>query len=275
MKMNNMKKLFLAAMSAAAAMTFAAKASAVTPSDSTRTVLSDSVSISENGDNHFIVSVLGHKIGISPKDNDTETTSSDCHGWTSDFGDLAMEFGVSPIVGIDYAGYAEKGFLDPTGLGGFHFGFDAWSAGYEFMSGASIRTGLRFEVDDHLLPDSYTIKCENGRILPVMTPEGTKKSKLTMAWLCIPLKVTMPLTSDWEVGFWGEAGFLGKSHTKYKKPKVKDKGVGGLNKFRFSAGAMMTFDDIGVFCEYTFTPLFKDGYGPDAHTLSAGILLNM
>jgi hypothetical protein len=82
-------------------------------------------------------------------------------------------------------------------------------------------------------------------------------------------------------GLWISAGLIGGlkmgSHTKVKidGKKYKDRNDFNINPFRGGSTVRLGYKGFNIFGTYYFTPLFKDGRGPEMDPITVGIgLLN-
>ncbi|HLN73980.1 MAG TPA: outer membrane beta-barrel protein [Prolixibacteraceae bacterium] len=107
------------------------------------------------------------------------------------------------------------------------------------------------------------------------------KSKLTVSYLKVPLLLEFQVpVSDHEGRLFVNAGLVGGmklgSHTKIKHGDTKDKNRSGfyLNNFNYAATARVGYKDIGVFANYSLTPLFEKGKGPELTPYTIGLSFN-
>lgn len=218
----------------------------------------------------LVLSVGGYNITM----NSLEKTR--CH-YANDklsFGN-AVEFGLNTLTGTDYKKYpaGDNNFLDLNVAKSFHFGFNilSYSTSLNHTSSLRIGTALHFMCDNYVFDNNVTLKRVDGLIVPVELEKDYKKSKLTAAYIGVPVNLTYRYRRA-AITLTGYADLLINSHTKYKKPKEKEH-LSGLNQFQLGFGANVTFASFGVYGKYCASPLFKNDVGPEAHLLNFGIIL--
>ncbi len=149
-------------------------------------------------------------------------------------------------------------------------------------------TGLGFSFNDYAFDERrVTIEKNNetGMIVPVMVPENDnngnliKKSKLHVNYITAPLllEVKTPLRMG-SSRMYLSGGVIGSlylgAHTKYKYndgDKVKSDSSFNINQWKYELTGRIHFGDFSVFANYSMTPLFKSGKGPEVYPLMIGI----
>lgn len=145
-------------------------------------------------------------------------------------------------------------------------------------------TGLGFSFTDYTFNDPITLEKQDGygMVVPVsIIKEGTsvKKSKLHVNYITAPLmlEIKTPLRMGSSRLYIG-GGVIGSlylgSHTKFKyhnKDKEKYKGGLHINQWKYEVTGRIGFGDFCVFANYSMTPLFKNGKGPEVYPLMIGI----
>ena len=140
-------------------------------------------------------------------------------------------------------------------------------------------TGMGISYNNYKFDNPYTIRKVNGVIEPLaLSAEGYEKSKLTVAWLTVPLMLEFQIpVNDRSNKLFIAGGILGGlnigSHTKVKWDDKKEKERGGfsINPFKYAAICRVGMKDISLFATYNLSPLFKDGKGPELTPFSVGI----
>jgi hypothetical protein len=121
-------------------------------------------------------------------------------------------------------------------------------------------------------------KNSEGLLIPV-TLESAKKSKLNLNYLTIPLilEVNTPLKlNNQHLSL--AAGVIGGlnigNHTKIKyddNSKEKVRGNFNVNPFKYELTGRLGLGEFCLFANYSMTPLFKEGKGPELYPLVVGI----
>ena len=208
--------------------------------------------------------------------------------WTGSFNGhwAGLEVGMNMFHQTDYSmynsslGYGEFFDLIPGKSLTWNLNFAEWAFKNEANNFALV-TGLGFSFSDYTFDRTITIEKENGdgRIVPVdLNPEGLKKSKLNVTYLTAPLilEVKTPLRMGGS-RLYISGGVIGGlnigSHTKYKYQKDKEKFRSNyhLNPFKYELTGRLGFGDFCLFANYSLSPLFKDGKGPELYPLMIGI----
>jgi hypothetical protein len=145
-------------------------------------------------------------------------------------------------------------------------------------------TGMGISFNDYALDLPVTMEKENGtgKTIPVNIQQenkSVKKSKLHVNYLTVPLllEVKTPLRMG-SSRLSLSAGAIGSlyigSHTKYKyndSGKVKIQGNYNVNQWKYDLTGRIHFGDFSVFANYSMTPLFENGRGPEIYPLMVGI----
>lgn len=186
-----------------------------------------------------------------------------------------MDIGFNVLTGTDYKGQWEDNgdFLDMRGGKSIRFAFDmaGLTVNMDRASRWVFNTAARFTVDNYrFLDNSVTLsRGEDGNLMPAAAPAGTKKSKVAVTYMGIPIRISFTPYKELTITAEASANVLLKAHSKYAFPKVKEK-LPGFNPFRIGVGGAIDYNGFGVYCDYSLTPLFKSGTGSGAKTLSIG-----
>ncbi|QGY44217.1 outer membrane beta-barrel protein [Maribellus comscasis] len=204
--------------------------------------------------------------------------------WSGSFNPhwAGIEVGMNMFYDTDYSLYGGDEFFDliPGKSLTWNFNFAEWAFKNE-KNNFGLVTGLGFSFSDYTFDRAITIEKENGdgMIVPVpLDPDGLKKSKLTMSYLTAPLmfEIKTPLRMGGS-RLYLAGGVIGGinigSHTKYKYRKDKEKlrSNFNINTFKYELTGRIGFGDLCIFANYSMTPLFSDGKGPELYPLMIGI----
>ena len=185
-------------------------------------------------------------------------------------------FGFTSLSKPDYSMYEDGigDFMDIDVGKSISFSFDVTA---NFSLTPTQRTcfsvGFRPRWNNYVFSDRITIEKIGGMVRPVELGEmgRYKKSKLTTFSLDVPVMIQfypvkrLSLTG----GIYG--GMTLGDYTKVKFPKDKNRGDFGVNFFNAGAFARIKFYHVGVFVNYSFTPLFENGAGPKTRPITFGI----
>ena len=193
-----------------------------------------------------------------------------------------LEVGLNMFHNTDYSLYNGDEFFDliPEKSLTWNLNFAEW-AFKNNLNNFGLVTGLGFSFSDYTFSRPITIEKHNGNgmIIPVgIDPDGLKKSKLTAIYLTAPLmlEVRTPLRKKGtSLNFAG--GVIGgvniSAHTKYiyGKDKEKYRNNYNLTPFKYELTGRVGFGEFCIFANYSLTPLFTKGKGPELYPLMIGI----
>lgn len=146
-----------------------------------------------------------------------------------------------------------------------------------FLIGESGNTticiGLQYVYDDYVFSKNVSVATtEDGRIYSYPLDRQYKKSKVAANYLGIPLYLDYGIGGA-KLSLSAYVNYLMSGFTRYRSPSVK-RDFDGLNPIQVGCGIAVTYDTFGIFAQYGINSLFKDGSGPVAHRMSAGITFN-
>lgn len=211
--------------------------------------------------------------------------------WTGTFNPhwSGLEVGVNIMTNADYSLYApgQNDFMDLNP--GKSLSWNLNLAEYAFTNKRNnfgVVTGFGISFNDYAFDNSVTLEKDptTRMVVPVTLGNDAdghsiKKSKLHVNYLTVPLmlEVKTPLRMGGS-RLYLAGGVIGGlylgSHTKYKwekGDKVKSKSGVYINKWKYELTGRIGFGDFCVFANYSMTPLFKDGRGPEVQPLMIGI----
>lgn len=124
------------------------------------------------------------------------------------------------------------------------------------------------------------VKNNNNGIAISKFPEYSYDQKTTIRTtaVCFPITIRQNLGKGWQIK--GAASFdVNFSCNVSCKYNLKDEQYSWSwknapnNTIGYSFMGAIGYDDLGIFCKFTPTPIFKDGFGPKFSTLSVGIIV--
>jgi hypothetical protein len=142
-------------------------------------------------------------------------------------------------------------------------------------------SGIGFSFMDFRFDQPITVGKEpvTGKIIPVPLETDIKKSKLHVTYLTAPLilEIATPLKLNHK-RLTIAGGVIGGinigAHTKIKyddNSKDKARGNFNLNPFKYELTGRLGLGEFCFFANYSMTPLFKNGKGPELYPLVVGI----
>lgn len=190
-----------------------------------------------------------------------------------------LEMGVNSFANTNYSGYSIPNFMDLNHNKSLevNINFLKYSIGLQKENTSiGMVTGLGLNFNDYRFSNDYTIKNDNGYIVPVAISDShLEKTKLSTGFLTVPLLLEFQLPK--ETGLWCSVGVIGGlkigSHTKVRiaEKKYKDRGDFNINPFRGGVTARVGYKGLNIFSTCYLTPLFRDHRGPELTPFTIGI----
>lgn len=190
-----------------------------------------------------------------------------------------LRLGMNVLTDCDYASYPSsvQGFLNitPVRSASVAAEFLNISAYLDRSRDVIFSAGLQAICNNYVFADKVSLYMDgNRKIMPYVLDGNIRKSKLTACYLGIPVSLTFRLDRKVQLEVGGYVNYLLDAYTKYKKP-INRNSIGGLNQMQAGLSANVTYDGFGVYMEYGLTPLFDLRNGPEAHTMTLGILFKL
>lgn len=184
-------------------------------------------------------------------------------------------FGFTNLTKPDYSMYEDGmwNFMDLNVGKSISIAFDVTA---NFPLSPTNRTwfsvGFRPRWNNYVFSNRITLEKIQGMVYPVaLEIDRYKKSKLTTFSLDVPVIFGVRPAKHLSLAGGLYGGMTLGDRTKVKFPKHKDKGDFGVNFFNAGVFARIHFYHVGVFVNYSFTPLFKNGAGPKTRPFTVGI----
>jgi hypothetical protein len=193
-----------------------------------------------------------------------------------------LELGFNAFDKIDYSMYnpADNNFMSLNQGKSMEIDFNFYELNISLAkSYVGLISGLGLSFNNYRFDNPYTLKKGPEITEPVLIGyDNLSKTKLAVSYLRVPLllEVQIPVNHN-EGRVYLNGGVIGGvkigSHTKVKHGDTKDKDHNGfnINSFNYAATARIGYKDIGLFVNYSLTPFFKTGMGPDLTPFTIGI----
>lgn len=190
-----------------------------------------------------------------------------------------LRLGMNVLTDCNYYSYPSSvdGFMDisPARSASVAVEFLEISAYLDRSRDVALSAGLQAVCNNYVFADRISLYMTGDRkVMPYFLGGYVSKSKLVTSYLGIPVSLTFRLDRKVRLEVGGYVNYLLEAYTKYKRP-VSINPLGGLNHVQAGVGANLTYEDFGVYIEYGLTPLFDLRNGPEAHTMTIGVLLNL
>ncbi len=237
--------------------------------DSTIVRLSDDFKIvTGNYDGDVAISIGGYRINVT--EQNAKITTRPKKSFSIDLlGDY--EFGLTNTTSAPstspYAAAVDF-------KSGFHFGMNLIKMNFmlDQAQRVNLHIGLKLISNDYIFDNYNTLLTQDGEVIVLPISESTKKSKLNAHYFGIPVglefEIAPRLILEPEVSF----DMLASSHTKYKKPKVKNN-FSAVNDFTITTTLRLKYKGFGFYVQYSPTPLFDTNILPEVMPYSFGVVL--
>lgn len=144
-------------------------------------------------------------------------------------------------------------------------------------------TGAGIEWSRLSFQSDFTLVLQDDQTSSIPTDMDLYTNQLNMLFVNIPLILEMQFPANREHNFHLGVGVIGglrvKSHQNQKwrtegmKHENKQYGELNLNSFRYAATLRLGYSYVNLFANYSFTPLFQSGKGPEVYPFQVGIVL--
>ncbi|MFI3261601.1 MAG: outer membrane beta-barrel protein [Rikenellaceae bacterium] len=190
-----------------------------------------------------------------------------------------INMGFTTLISSDYTSNTvdDKNLLDLNQGKSIYFSSNlvGISAPLDSKGALTLKTGINLKCFNFTFADDITIDYQDGKIVTVDIDESNKKSKLTTAYLGVPLSLSLKVKNKFYIEPGVYAGLNINAHTKYKRPIVKNGNIKGINPVIAGAMLKVRYNKIGFFGDYTFTNVFRNDVGPKAKVFSVGLTLSL
>ncbi|MDP2336374.1 MAG: outer membrane beta-barrel protein, partial [Bacteroidota bacterium] len=140
-------------------------------------------------------------------------------------------------------------------------------------------SGMGLSFNNYRFENPYTLgKGQYTTVPERLNPDNLSKTKLAVSYLNVPLLLEFQIPVNQNEGrLFVNAGLIGGvkigSHTKVKYGDTKNKDRSGfnLNSFKYAATGRIGYKDMSLFFNYSLTPLFESGKGPELTPFTIGI----
>jgi hypothetical protein len=193
-----------------------------------------------------------------------------------------IEFGFNAVDKPDYSMYnaADKDFMSLNQGKSLEIDFNFYELNIGLCKNyIGLVSGMGLSFNNYRFENPYTL--QKGQLItePVsLNPDNLSKTKLAVTYLKVPLLLEFQVPVNHNEGrLFVNAGIIGGvkigSHTKVKYGDKKDKDRSGfnLNSFKYEATARVGYKDVCLFANYSLSPLFQSGKGPELTPFTIGI----
>lgn len=220
------------------------------------------------GDN-LDISIAGFDISLGP---DKRQTKKKANRVTTNFAGLSL--GANIITHKPNYGPWENDINFMTDqTSGWRFGIEALGMQISLDKSQNVffKVALNATIDSYRFKESFTLaNNENGELMKQEITGNVKKTKMVNSYFGIGAGLGFKISRVLFM-FDFKTDLLTDSYVKYKNPHKTRYDISGANNLRYRAGFSATIDGFGIFTDYCFTPIFRNGVGNDGTILSIGI----
>jgi len=231
----------------------------------------DSLSLS-NEDNSFELKALGFNIQFStPKHSDEKMPAVRAEIFNT------LGLGFCNILNTSYnvySGTSYGDFLDTKVGKNFTMTIDMAHIDIKLFDAVRFGAGVRYDGYSYVFSNDISLDSDGEKVIPIPL-ENVKKSKTLMNYIGIPVQFSFYPYKKLAINVESCVEMLVESRTKYKFPKVKGPKVPYANKWNAYVGSTISYNDIGVYLRYSFTPIFEKNHGPEGNVIALGLILNL
>lgn len=193
-----------------------------------------------------------------------------------------IEFGFNAFDNADYSLYKGTEFMSLNQGKSMEFDLNFYELNIGLAKNyVGLVSGMGLSFNNYRFENPYTLlKGPQTTEAVLLDADGLSKTKLALTYLNVPLLLEFQIPVNQNEGrVFLNAGLIGGvklgSHTKVKRGDTKDKNRSGFNihSFKYAATARIGYKDISLFANYSLTPLFESGKGPELTPFTVGISL--
>ena len=169
----------------------------------------------------------------------------------------------------------QKDILDiyPTNSTRIDLNLISWTIPLDRRGRTYYRVGMQYTFDSFKLRNNITFKNDdNGDLMPVELNGQIKATRLKGNYWGLNMGLGF-MVNEVMIMVEGTAELLTKSSVKYKNPSKNIYQIDGFNPFRSRVAISTSWEGFGFYLDYSLTPVFKQGTGNDAHSISLGCRL--
>lgn len=130
---------------------------------------------------------------------------------------------------------------------------------------------------------------DTTKLVKIPDTVSFKRSKMTVAYLEVPLQFYLKTEGKFNMALGFKAGFMIGSHTKYvgdgriatstykyyttEKVRIKNVGIPNLQQFSYGPTFRIGYRWISADCFYMLSTIFTKNHGPEMYPISVGLVL--
>lgn len=231
----------------------------------------DSLVVFDTQGDNLGISLAGFNITLGETGDATEAIKPRPKRVTTNFAGISWGGSVLSYK-PNYGNWAEERNFITDNTGSMRFGIEAMGIKVSLDRNRNVifKAALNTTCDFFYFRDAMTlINDENGVLMPVGITGPVKKSVLVAGYAGLGVglgfrisKVMINMDFSTDIG--------GSPYVKYKNPKKTKYYISGINNIRYRTGVSVTLHGIGIYADYSLTPLFREGVGNDGHIISIG-----
>ena len=187
-----------------------------------------------------------------------------------------MELGFNNFHSIDYSLYSNpnNNFMDLYNAKSIEVNINPLEYTITLVNKKlGLVSGLGFTSNNYRFDNDLTIKKDETGIIQPIPLDNLQKSKLVTTYINVPLLLEVHFGKRFFVsgGFIGGLNMGSRTKVKIDDHKSKERKSFNINPYRGSIAFKAGFKNVYLYSNYSLTPLFKDGKGPELFPYSIGI----
>lgn len=226
------------------------------------------ISFDTKGDN-LDISIAGFDISLG---SDDQQTKKKVNRVTTNFAGLSL--GANIITHKpNYGPWENETNFMTDHTAGWRFGIEALGMQIPLNKSQNIffKVALNATIDSYRFKKPFTlINDENGVLMTQEITGNVKKTKMVNSYFGIGAGLGFKISRVLFM-FDFKTDLLTDAYVKYKNPHKTKYDITGVSNLRYRAGFSATIEGFGIFTDYSFTPIFRNGVGNDGTILSIGV----
>ena len=173
----------------------------------------------------------------------------------------------------NYGNWAEESQFMTNSTNGWRLGVEALGIQVSLDRNQKVflKASLNSSIDTYRFMNAMTlVNDDRGALMPEPISGTVKKSKMAAGYFGIGAGLGFKI-SKLLIMFDFNTDMLTGAYVKYKNPDKTKYNISGLNNIRYRTGVSATVSGLGIYADYSLTPLYRNDVGNDGQVLSIGV----
>lgn len=185
-----------------------------------------------------------------------------------------LSFGANVITHKpNYGNWADEANFLTDYTAAWRFGVEAlgMQISLDRRQNVFFKIALNASIDSFRFKQPFTLVNDaDGKLMTEDITGNVKKTKMVNSYIGIGAGLGFKVSRVLFM-FDFKTDMLTASYVKYKNPNKTKYDITGANNLRYRTGFSATIDGFGLFTDYCFTPIFRNGVGNDGTMLTIGV----